>query len=108
MATLVDVEVGDAIVAYLERIDATLRPFGGRFLVHGGAIEQVEGEPFGDVVVIGFPSPTGAADWYRSPGYQAILDLRAANSRSRAALLPGCDADHRATDVLVALRPPAG
>lgn len=105
MATLVDVEIGDAIIAYLERIDATLQPYGGRFLVHGGASEQVEGEPFGDVVVIGFPSPTGAADWYRSPGYQGILELRAAHSRSRVALLPGVDAGHRATDVLAALRP---
>ena len=33
--------MGPAIVEYLERIDATLAPFGGRFLVHGGAAEVV-------------------------------------------------------------------
>ncbi len=105
MASLHDVEVGDDIVRYLERIDATLQPYGGRFLVHGGPAEQVEGEPFGDVVVIGFPDRDGAAQWYRSSAYQAILELRTRNSRGRAALLPGVDAAHRATDVLTTPRP---
>jgi uncharacterized protein (DUF1330 family) len=31
------------IVEYLERIDATLAPSGGRFIVHGGDFESLEG-----------------------------------------------------------------
>jgi uncharacterized protein (DUF1330 family) len=27
------------LVEYVQRIDATLEPFGGRFLVHGGKVE---------------------------------------------------------------------
>jgi uncharacterized protein (DUF1330 family) len=30
-----DVAVGPEIVEYLERIDETLAPFGGRFIIHG-------------------------------------------------------------------------
>lgn len=100
LGLLHDVQVGDAVVEYLRRIDSTLAPFGGRFLVHGGAADQVEGEAVGDVVVIGFPDATGASDWYHSAPYQAIAGLRTANSRSRVVLLPGVDRDHLATDVL--------
>jgi uncharacterized protein (DUF1330 family) len=34
---------GPELVEYLRRIDATLEPFDGRFLVHGGPVEAVEG-----------------------------------------------------------------
>ncbi len=37
VAHLRSVTLGADIVSYLERIDATLAPFQGRFLVHGGA-----------------------------------------------------------------------
>jgi uncharacterized protein (DUF1330 family) len=36
------VTMGLAIVEYLERIDATLAPFGGHFIVHGGDFELRE------------------------------------------------------------------
>jgi uncharacterized protein (DUF1330 family) len=64
------------IVAYLERIQETLDPFSGRFLVHGGEKEVLEGEWDGSVVVIEFPGLAEARDWYRSPAYQEILPLR--------------------------------
>ena len=35
VALLQDVRMGPPIVEYLERIDATLAPYGGRFIVHG-------------------------------------------------------------------------
>ena len=35
--------IGPAIAEYLERIDATLAPSGGRFAVHGGEAEVLEG-----------------------------------------------------------------
>jgi uncharacterized protein (DUF1330 family) len=37
VAHLRNVTMGPAIVTYLERLDATLAPFGGRFLVHRSA-----------------------------------------------------------------------
>jgi len=58
VAHLRDVIMGPDIVAYLERIDATLAPFGGRFLVHGdhdGHVELLEGNWLGDLIIIEFP-----------------------------------------------------
>jgi len=39
VAHLRSVTMGPDIVEYLQRVDATLEPFGGRFLVQGGAVE---------------------------------------------------------------------
>ncbi len=70
VAHLWDVVRGDAIAEYLERIDATLAPFGGRFIVHGGAVELLEGQWPGSLVVIGFPTHEAARSWdtYRNTG----------------------------------------
>ena len=43
VAHLREVAMGPAIVEYLQRIDATLEPFGSRFIVHGGKMEVWEG-----------------------------------------------------------------
>lgn len=100
VAYLEQVNMGPAIVEYLQRIDATIGPFGGRFLVHGGPYQVLEGAPQGDIVVLEFPDMARAQRWYASPGYRAILPLRTANSRSTVVLVPGVPADHKATDIL--------
>lgn len=56
IAHLEQVDFGPEIAAYLQAIDATLTPFGGTFLLHGGGVEVVEGAFAGDVVVIAFPN----------------------------------------------------
>ena len=68
------VTMGPAIVEYLERIDATLAPFGGRFIVHGGDFERLEGSWPGNLIVIEFPDRARARAWYDSEAYQAIVD----------------------------------
>jgi uncharacterized protein (DUF1330 family) len=95
-----DLELGPDILEYLQRIDATLAPFGGRFLVHGGPHEAVEEELPGDLVVIAFPTPDGARRWYHSEAYQAIAPLRRAHSAGSVTLHPGVPLTHRATDIL--------
>lgn len=95
-----DVAMGPAIVAYLERIDATLKPFGGRFLIHGGAVEKLEGSWSGDLIVIAFPDLGRARAWYASPAYRAILELRTENARGDVIIVDGVSDDHRATDIL--------
>jgi uncharacterized protein (DUF1330 family) len=37
------ITMGPAVVEYVNRIDATLVPFGGRFVIHGGNAEVLEG-----------------------------------------------------------------
>lgn len=100
VALLHDVTMGPEIVEYLNRIDGTLAPHGGRFLLHGGPREMLEGGPVGDVVVIAFPDRARARAWYDSPAYRAILPLRTRNASGPVFLVDGVEEDHRATDIL--------
>jgi len=95
-----NVAMGPSIVTYLERIDATLAPHGGKFIVHGGAQDLLEGTFACDVIIIEFPDIDMARAWYRSGAYQAILPLRTKHSDSTVFLVRGVDADHKATDIL--------
>jgi uncharacterized protein (DUF1330 family) len=95
-----NIEIGPEIREYLERIDATLAPFDGQFLIHGARPEIREGLWEGDLVVIGFPDLARARAWYESPAYRELIPLRARNSESVILLLDGVPADHVATDVL--------
>lgn len=99
------------IVAYLERIQETLDPFDGRFLVHGGEQEVLEGEWDGSIVVIEFPGLAEARDWYRSPAYQEILPLRTEHIDGDTVLVtgvpPGYDPGEKAEAWRRALRGPS-
>ena len=100
VAHLRNVKIGPEITAYLECIDATLAPFDGQFLVHGGPVEMLEGERLGDVIIIAFPDQARARAWYSSAAYQAILPLRTNNSDGDVILIDTVADDHRATDIL--------
>jgi uncharacterized protein (DUF1330 family) len=100
VAILRDVEMGPEIVQYLERIDATLAPFGGRFVVHGAAPTVLEGSWDGTLIVIEFPDAERIRAWYDSPAYREILPLRTGNSQGTAIIVDGVGPEHRATDVL--------
>ena len=100
IANLKNVRVGADIVEYLTRIDDTLAPYDGHFIVHGHQPEHVEGEWDGTLIVIEVPDYANARAWYDSPAYQAILPLRTENSDGVTMLLEGVDRTHRATDVL--------
>jgi uncharacterized protein (DUF1330 family) len=83
---IADVEVvnPELYADYSAGVPATLEPYGGRFLVRGGATELIEGDWLPRrLVVIEFPSADAARRWYESPEYQAILGIRheAANAR---------------------------
>ncbi|WP_424211651.1 DUF1330 domain-containing protein [Streptomyces sp. BI20] len=79
----------EEVFVYIERMQATLDPFQGRFLVHGVRPEVLEGPWDGDIVLIGFPDIEAARAWYASEGYQRILPLRTKNIPCTVALLPG-------------------
>ena len=100
VAHLRNVAMGPDIVRYIESIDATLRPFGGRFRVHGGMAEVLEGEWSGDLVVIEFPDRCSARAWYASSAYRAILPLRRENAAGEVILIDAVPPGHRSVDVL--------
>lgn len=108
IAYLREVDLGAEIVEYIEKIDATLAPYGGRFLVHGGELTPIEGAWDGDIVIIEFPDVAAARDWYASPAYQEILPLRTDHSLSIAAVVEGVPTGYRAVDKLASLLGPTG
>ena len=66
---------------YRKQVPATLTPFGGKFIVRGGKVTVHEGEwPHPRTVVIEFPSRAQAEGWYKSDGYQKIIQLRLKSS----------------------------
>ena len=91
--------INDDVLEYIERIQATLDPFGGRFLVHGAQVEVKEGPWPGTVVMVEFPGIDEARAWYDSPAYQAILPLRTNHIEGEAVIVDGVapDNDPRAT-----------
>ena len=78
------------IKEYGSKVKATLKEFGGRFLVHGGEISYQEGESIGDFnAVVEFPSRTAALAWESSSQYQAILKGRTENSTGVFIIIDG-------------------
>ena len=76
----------DALV-YLENVEDTFRPYGGKWLVLDAQVEVLEGAWPGSVVLMEFPDMDTARKWYDSPEYQAILRLRTDNAVSDLVLV---------------------
>jgi uncharacterized protein (DUF1330 family) len=69
---------------------ASIARFGGRFLVRGGKVDLLEGEPEPErIVVIEFLDKETALRWYNSEEYQAALKIRLAASRGRVFIAEG-------------------
>jgi uncharacterized protein (DUF1330 family) len=94
------VEFDADIVEYLQRVDATLDPFGGRFLVHGHGAEVVEGDPVMDAIVIEFPGREQARGWWDSPAYREIAPLRTKHMTADIVLVDGLPEGYRGVDSL--------
>ncbi|NIH84378.1 DUF1330 domain-containing protein [Amycolatopsis granulosa] len=94
LAHLMPAEPHPDVCEYLERIQATLDPFGGRFVVHGAAVEVREGSWPGHLVIIEFPTLADARAWYDSPAYQAILPLRADHIDGDLLIVDGVEPGH--------------
>ncbi|GAA2756196.1 DUF1330 domain-containing protein [Actinopolymorpha rutila] len=97
------VDFGPEIRRYMERIESTFEPFGGEWIVHGTHPEVLEGPWSADLVIIGFPSITAARDWYASPAYQDILELRVNHADSQVVLLEGVPQGYQAAETIAKL-----
>ncbi|MFF0370696.1 DUF1330 domain-containing protein [Micromonospora sp. NPDC005087] len=92
------------VLEYLERIQATLAPFEGRFVVHGGTIDVLEGDWPGDVVIIEFPDLAAARSWYHSSAYQEIKPLRTRHLTGEVILVEGAETDHSSSQMAAEIR----
>ena len=87
----VDVSDPEGYKAYVAANAEPLRQFGARFLVRGGAFESPEGTSRTRNVVIEFPSYQAALDCWKSPGYQAAIQLRLPVSTVDMVIIEGYD-----------------
>lgn len=88
------------VAEYLRRIDETLVPFSGKYIIHGGPYQPLEGAWSGDLVVIEFPSMEAAQGWYGSDAYSAIRALRTSNTEGDVFLVQGVPEGHKGADIL--------
>lgn len=100
VAIIRETQFNDDVANYLRRIDETLLPFSGKYIVHGGPYHPLEGEWVGDMVMIEFPSMEKATGWYQSEAYSAIRALRTANTRGDVMLVQGVPEGHQGADIL--------
>jgi uncharacterized protein (DUF1330 family) len=93
---IADVDVNDPEVyrEYAQLVPGTLEPFGGRFVIRGGAHEVLEGDwrP-ARLVMIEFPSADHARRWYTSEAYAAPMALRHRASSGSLVLVEGTEQD---------------
>jgi uncharacterized protein (DUF1330 family) len=86
-------EVSD-VEQYKKYAAANAIPFakyGAKFLVRGGAFECMEGSTASRNVVIEFPSYEAALACYKSPEYQAAIELRKPASKLDLIIIQGYD-----------------
>jgi uncharacterized protein (DUF1330 family) len=69
-------------LVYLENVEATFEPYGGKWLALDAQVQVEEGAWPGSVVLMAFPDMDSAKRWYSSPEYQSILHLRTDNTVS--------------------------
>jgi len=75
---------------YGAHVQATVDPFGGRYLVRGGRSVGIEGEPPRSRVVISvFDSFEKARAWRDSPEYKKIYPVREREAKSRMYVVEG-------------------
>jgi uncharacterized protein (DUF1330 family) len=104
LAHLKEIEPHPEILEYLERIQSTLDPFSGRFIVHGGGLDVREGTWPGNLVIIEFPTMAHAREWYDSSAYRAILPLRTRHIEADTVLVEGVESNHDSAQMAVQLR----
>lgn len=75
---------------YKSMVPPTLEPYGGRFLVRGGAVENLEGSwnPV-RIVVIEFDSVESAKAWWSSDEYAEAKALRQATADTEMIVVQG-------------------
>jgi uncharacterized protein (DUF1330 family) len=89
---IADIEVRDAATfdRYRQEVAPMIARFGGRYLVRGGEIRELEGHlGFKRLVILEFPSPEAAMRFYDSEEYRPLLELRKASAASSVALVTG-------------------
>jgi uncharacterized protein (DUF1330 family) len=79
----------EGIRPYSAAVESTFAPFGGRYVVRGGKVAALEGEPTKRIIMIAFPSLEQAQAWYDSPRYRELMPIRHRSAKSRVFIMEG-------------------
>jgi uncharacterized protein (DUF1330 family) len=89
---IADVEVTDPELfeQYRAQVSATIAKYGGRYLVRGGKTESPEGgwTPR-RLIVLEFESLARAKEWYDSPEYRPLIELRKRSAKTQIVFSEG-------------------
>jgi uncharacterized protein (DUF1330 family) len=78
---------------YRALAQTTIKKYGGRYVVRGGAIEKVEGESASHaIVIVEFPTMGRAHEWYQAPEYAEALAIRSKALNRRLVFVEGVQA----------------
>lgn len=92
IAEILEVSDPAGMKQYAERAHATVEQYGGKYRALRGNVEVLEGEwNVGPLAILEFPTPQRARDWYHSPEYRPLIEMRKAVSRTNFILLDGLD-----------------
>lgn len=89
---IAEIEVTDpeAYEEYRRQVPPTITQYGGRYIVRGGAAENLEGDwQPKRIVVTEFASVTRAKEWLNSPEYGATKEIRHRAAESRMIVVEG-------------------
>ena len=87
MAKVNDLET---YMKYATKTPPLVEKYGGRFLVRGGIVDTIEGEPFTErLVILEFPTRQAIHDFYSDPEYQEAAKSRKASSQARVLAAEG-------------------
>ena len=86
----VDIKDNDKFKDYMKATPPVIKQFGGKFLVRGGDFEICEGgwNPK-RLVLVEFESMQKAKQFYNSPEYQEIIDLRQSSAYTEWVFVDG-------------------
>jgi uncharacterized protein (DUF1330 family) len=86
----IDVRDLSAFEEYRQKVSPLITHFGGRYLVRGGKVNNLEGNlALKRLVVLEFPSLEEAQRFYDSPEYKPLLDLRSRSTLSDVVIVEG-------------------
>jgi uncharacterized protein (DUF1330 family) len=75
---------------YRAQVPAVISQYGGRFLVRGGAVTPVEGDPgLARLVIVEFGDMAALRRFYDSPEYAPLIRLRQEATTGTVAFLEG-------------------
>ena len=89
---VVEVDVKDPVrfEEYRSLVTPTLKPYGGRYIVRGGEVQNLEGDWLpARLVVIEFDSAEQAGAWYASEEYAPAKTIRQASADTEMILVEG-------------------